>query len=171
MLGPDGKPLFKIDAPHGAPSQHVFRYQTCMLVGAGIGVTPCASIMKGVVNYRWKKGFQPANLHFYWVARRSDLTTFRWLMMILPELKAQQLKHNEYYGGDSVGRPSSRGPSRRSPRSWRSRRRRCKAAAAAGMGRAADPEGKLYYWNTVANDELGTGRTPTARTCATRRRR
>ena len=47
VLGPDGQPFFRVDAPHGAPSQHVFQYNTCMLVGAGIGVTPCASIMKG----------------------------------------------------------------------------------------------------------------------------
>ena len=100
VLGPGGKPFFRIDAPHGAPSQHVFQYHTCMLVGAGIGVTPCASIMKGVINYRWKKGFSPSNLHFYWVARRTDLTTFRWLLTILPVLKAEQLKHNSFYGGD-----------------------------------------------------------------------
>ena len=71
-----------------------------MLVGAGIGVTPCASIMKGVVGYRWKKGYTPNNLHFFWVARLTDLTTFKWLLVMLPELKAQELVHNEYYGGD-----------------------------------------------------------------------
>ena len=78
--------------PHpspGAPSQHCFQYDTVMLVGAGIGVTPCASIMKGVVGYRWKKGFTPNNLHFFWVARLTDLTTFKWLLVMLPELKAQ----------------------------------------------------------------------------------
>ena len=104
VTGPDGKPFFRVDAPHGAPSQHVFRYQTSVLVGAGIGVTPCASIMKGIVNYRWKKGFSPNALHFFWVARLSDLTTFKWLLVMLPELKAQELVHNEYYGGDEDAR-------------------------------------------------------------------
>jgi len=104
VMGPDGRPFFMIDAPHGAPSQHVFAYNTSMLVGAGIGVTPCASIMKGVVNYRWKKGFSPRNLHFFWVARLTDLTTFKWLLVTLPELKAQQLVHNDYYGGDEAKR-------------------------------------------------------------------
>ena len=46
VMGPNGQPLFRVDAPHGAPSQHTFQYKTCVLVGAGIGVTPCASIMK-----------------------------------------------------------------------------------------------------------------------------
>ena len=104
VIGPDGKPFFRVDAPHGAPSQHVFQYKAAMLVGAGIGVTPCASIMKGVVGYRWKKGFRPDNLHFFWVARLSDLTTFKWLLVMLPELKAQELVHNEYYGGNQAER-------------------------------------------------------------------
>ena len=60
--------------------------------------------MKGVVNYRWKKGFEPNNLHFFWVARLTDLTTFKWLLVMLPELKAQELVHNEYYGGDEAQR-------------------------------------------------------------------
>ena len=51
------------------------------------------------MNFRWKKGFSPNNLHFYWVARRSDVTTFKWLLLLLPELKAAQLKHNAFYGG------------------------------------------------------------------------
>eukprot|EP00966_Prymnesium_polylepis_P049906 1155075-Prymnesium_polylepis.1 len=65
--------------------------------------------MKGVVNYRWKKGFKPSNLHFFWVARKSDLATFKWLLLMLPELKAQQIVHNEYYGGDAERREALRG--------------------------------------------------------------
>ena len=68
VMGPDGKPFFHVDAPHGAPSQHVFCYDTAIIVGAGIGVTPCSSIMRGVINYRWKKGFSPNTLYFFWVA-------------------------------------------------------------------------------------------------------
>jgi len=104
VIGPDGKPFFRVDAPHGAPSQHCFQYNSVLIVGAGIGVTPCASIMKGVVGYRWKKGFTPNNLHFFWVARLTDLTTFKWLLVMLPELKAQELVHNEYYGGNDTER-------------------------------------------------------------------
>ena len=154
VLGPDGKKLFKIDAPHGAPSQHVFRYETCMLVGAGIGVTPCASIMKGIVNYRWKKGFTPSNLHFYWVARRSDLTTFRWLMMILPELKAQQLKHNEYYGGDSARKAELAGTVQTLSKELAESSAALQKAEPLPPGwvEQRTPEGKPYYWNTVANE-------------------
>ena len=101
VCGADGLPFFHVDGPHGAPSQHVFCYNTAMIVGAGIGVTPCSSIMRGVVRYRWKKGYTPNNLYFFWVARLSDLNYFKWLLVMLPDLKAQELIHNEYYKTDS----------------------------------------------------------------------
>lgn len=100
VLGADGLPFFHVDGPHGAPSQHVFCYNSAIVVGAGIGVTPCSSIMRGVVNYRWKKGYTPNNLYFFWVARLTDLTTFKWLLVMLPELKANELVHNEYYAAE-----------------------------------------------------------------------
>eukprot|EP00966_Prymnesium_polylepis_P286869 6626039-Prymnesium_polylepis.1 len=71
-----------------------------VIVGAGIGVTPCSSIMRGAVNYRWKKGYPPNTIYFYWVARMSDVVFFKWLMVMLPELKAKELVHNEYYAGE-----------------------------------------------------------------------
>jgi len=144
-----------VDAPHGAPSQHVYRYRTCMLVGAGIGVTPCASIMKGVIGFRWKKGFSPSHLHFFWVARRSDLTTFKWLLLLLPQLKAQELKHNDHYGGDE-----------RQLQAMESRVKILKhelselsgsppgsaAALPPGWAESKTDEGHTYYWNTYTNE-------------------
>jgi NAD(P)H-flavin reductase len=35
--GADGQPFFHVDGPHGAPSQHVFCYNSAIIVGAGIG--------------------------------------------------------------------------------------------------------------------------------------
>lgn len=43
-----------IDGPFGTASEDVFRYQVVVLVGAGIGVTPFASILKSV----WYKRIQ-----------------------------------------------------------------------------------------------------------------
>ena len=102
VKGADGKHFFYVDGPHGAPSQHVFSYDTAMLVGAGIGVTPCSSIMRGIVEYRWKKSYTPKNLYFFWVARLTDLCYFGWLLRLLPELKAKERVHNEYYAHDMV---------------------------------------------------------------------
>lgn len=36
----------QLDGPHGAPSQSVWRHRSVVLVGAGIGVTPFASILR-----------------------------------------------------------------------------------------------------------------------------
>lgn len=43
-----------VDGPFGTASEDVFRYEVVMLVGAGIGVTPFASILKSV----WYKTVQ-----------------------------------------------------------------------------------------------------------------
>lgn len=37
-----------VDGPFGTASEDVFSYETVMLVGAGIGVTPFASVLKSV---------------------------------------------------------------------------------------------------------------------------
>ena len=51
ILGPDNKPLIRIDGPHASPSQHYDEYKTLMLVGVGVGMTPCASILRGILLY------------------------------------------------------------------------------------------------------------------------
>ena len=73
-----------------------------MIVGAGIGVTPCSSIMRGIVKFRWKKNFSPKTIYFYWVARLSDLPYFKNFINWLPELKAEMDAHNEFYAGDQT---------------------------------------------------------------------
>jgi hypothetical protein len=57
--GPDGNQLLRIDGPHSAPAQHYGSYRTVMLVGAGIGLTPSAAIIRGILRYKWKKGYTP----------------------------------------------------------------------------------------------------------------
>ncbi len=41
-------PAISVDGPYGASSQEVFDYETVVLVGGGIGVTPFASILKSI---------------------------------------------------------------------------------------------------------------------------
>jgi ferredoxin-NADP reductase len=57
-LGPDGLPLISINGPTAAPAQHYEKYSQVMLIGAGIGLTPCSSIIKSILKYKWKKGFK-----------------------------------------------------------------------------------------------------------------
>jgi len=45
---PDDVVRCAIDGPHGTPSEMVWKHRVCVLVGAGIGVTPWASILKSI---------------------------------------------------------------------------------------------------------------------------
>jgi hypothetical protein len=61
-IGPDGSQLIRIDGPHSAPAQHYGTYHTVMLVGAGIGLTPSAAIIRAILRYKWKKGYKPVRV-------------------------------------------------------------------------------------------------------------
>ena len=42
-----------IDGPYGSPSVHIFQAEHAVLIGAGIGVTPFASILQSImIRYR-----------------------------------------------------------------------------------------------------------------------
>lgn len=86
QYGPDGKtPILRVDGPHSAPAEHYANYGTLMLIGAGIGLTPCVSILTALTKYRWRKNFNPEILHFYWVIRQSEVESFQWLVHLLTE--------------------------------------------------------------------------------------
>ena len=87
LCGLDGLRLLKVDGPHSAPAQHYTEYNTMMLVGAGIGLTPCASVLRAVLRYRWRQGFSPDHLNFYWIVRHSEIKSFSWFIKLLWELE------------------------------------------------------------------------------------
>lgn len=87
LNGPDGLPIIRIDGPHSAPAEHYVNYNTVMLIGAGIGLTPCASILTALTKYRWKKNYTPEILHFYWVVRQNELDSYQWLVHMLADLQ------------------------------------------------------------------------------------
>ncbi len=41
-------PILRVDGPHSSPAVHYAEYPTVMLVGGGIGLTPCAAILTAV---------------------------------------------------------------------------------------------------------------------------
>jgi hypothetical protein len=94
--GPDNLQILRVDGPHSAPAEHYANYGTVMLVGAGIGLTPCASILCAMTKYRWKKNFSPEILHFYWVVRHAELDSFQWLVHMLTEL-CFEVKRGKHY--------------------------------------------------------------------------
>ncbi|XP_019967097.1 cytochrome b-245 heavy chain isoform X2 [Paralichthys olivaceus] len=82
-------PKIAIDGPFGTASEDVFRYEVVMLVGAGIGVTPFASILKSV----WYKRIQnnqdvfTKKIYFYWLCPETQ--AFEWFADLLQSLEGQ----------------------------------------------------------------------------------
>ncbi|KAJ6667615.1 hypothetical protein lerEdw1_016736 [Lerista edwardsae] len=87
-------PKIAVDGPFGTASEDVFSYEVVMLVGAGIGVTPFASVLKSVwykycndaINLRLKK------IYFYWLCR--DTHAFEWFADLLQSLETQMQEKN-----------------------------------------------------------------------------
>lgn len=94
-LGPSNQPILRVDGPHSAPAEHYANYGTVMLIGAGIGLTPCASILTSLTKYRWKKNFNPEILHFYWIVRQNELDSFQWLVHMLTDLSFEVKRSKE----------------------------------------------------------------------------
>jgi hypothetical protein len=98
QFGPDGMtPILRVDGPHAAPAEHYANYGTLMLIGAGIGLTPCVSILSALTKYRWRKNFNPEILHFYWVIRQSEIESYQWLVHLLTD-NSFELKRNRASG-------------------------------------------------------------------------
>jgi predicted ferric reductase len=82
-----GEPLVAyVDGPYGSPSAHIFDARFAVFIGAGIGVTPFASVLESLVlketNGR-KSRLERA--HFFWLNR--DQTSFEWFAALLRELE------------------------------------------------------------------------------------
>jgi len=97
-LGPDGMPIIQVDGPHAAPAQHYSEYDEVMLVGAGIGLTPSSAILQSILRHKWKKGFRPGTINFYFVLRHSEVLPFRWFIQLLFEL--QKAVASDYASGN-----------------------------------------------------------------------
>ncbi|NXM55743.1 NOX1 oxidase, partial [Illadopsis cleaveri] len=80
-------PRVEVDGPFGTASEDVFQYEVAMLVGAGIGVTPFASILKSIW-YKFQQGDQTLKtkkIYFYWLCR--DTGAFAWFNDLLASLE------------------------------------------------------------------------------------
>ncbi|KAK3821527.1 MAG: FAD-binding domain-containing protein [Benniella sp.] len=89
-VGPRGTkvitlPRVLIDGPYGSPSEDAFNYEIAVLVGAGIGVTPLASVLKHI----WYSVMQPTKIitlrkvYFFWA--------FEWFQDLLIALEEQNM--------------------------------------------------------------------------------
>uniref|UniRef100_A0A1D1XVG3 Superoxide-generating NADPH oxidase heavy chain subunit A n=1 Tax=Anthurium amnicola TaxID=1678845 RepID=A0A1D1XVG3_9ARAE len=85
-------PRVMVDGPFGSASEDVFNFEVAMLVGAGIGVTPFASILKSIwyrVNYP-KKSTELRKVYFFWICR--DYDSFEWFQSLLLAIEEQDIR-------------------------------------------------------------------------------
>ncbi|KAJ3117532.1 hypothetical protein HK098_006239 [Nowakowskiella sp. JEL0407] len=79
-------PQIRIDGPYGAPAEDFYKYKVAVLVGAGIGVTPAASLLKSVwYRYYRKAPMALEKVYFFWVNR--DKEAFEWFHSLLATLE------------------------------------------------------------------------------------
>ncbi|CAJ1058866.1 NADPH oxidase 1 [Xyrichtys novacula] len=82
-------PKMGVDGPFGTASEDVFDYEVAMLVGAGIGVTPFASILKSIW-YKFKDSnpkLRTRKIYFYWLCRETH--AFEWFVDLLQVLERE----------------------------------------------------------------------------------
>ena len=84
-------PRVYVDGPFGSASEDVFKYEVAILVGAGIGGTPFASILKSIwyrMNYpNPKHRTRLRKVYFFWIIR--DFGSFEWFRSLLLAIEAQ----------------------------------------------------------------------------------
>lgn len=78
-----------IDGPFGTASEDVFSHEVGLLVGAGIGVTPFASILKSVFYKLTQEGsnLKLKKMYFYWICPNPD--SFEWFADLVNSVEQQ----------------------------------------------------------------------------------
>ncbi|KAG9058792.1 hypothetical protein FS842_003581 [Serendipita sp. 407] len=88
-------PRVMIDGPFGSASEDFLNYETVLLVGAGIGVTPFASILKNIWyrmnNFSQDKPTRLSKVYFVWVIR--DFGTAEWFHSLLHAIEEQDTQN------------------------------------------------------------------------------
>jgi len=79
-----------LDGPYGTPSMHIFDCTHVILIGAGIGATPFASILRTIQLKNHKR--EPMKLkrvHFIWLNRGQH--SFEWFLEILEDIQRRRI--------------------------------------------------------------------------------
>jgi len=88
-------PRVMVDGPFGSASEDFTKFETVMLVGAGIGVTPFASILKSIWyrmnNLHNSKPTRLSKVYFTWVIR--DFGAAEWFHSLLHAIEEQDTQN------------------------------------------------------------------------------
>uniref|UniRef100_A0A668A7N2 NADPH oxidase 5 n=1 Tax=Myripristis murdjan TaxID=586833 RepID=A0A668A7N2_9TELE len=95
-----------VDGPYGTPTRQIFASEHAVLIGAGIGITPFASILQSIMyryrrrkqncpncNYSWCENIKDSEMKlrkvdFIWINR--DQKSFEWFVSLLTKLEMDQ---------------------------------------------------------------------------------
>jgi len=96
-------PRVFVEGPFGNSSEEVFKFETAILVGAGTGIMPFASMLKSIwyrmnspkpkiqLNRRFpKQAMRLSRVYFFWICR--DYALFEWFRSLLLAIEAQDTK-------------------------------------------------------------------------------
>jgi len=88
-------PRVMVDGPFGSASEDFLNYETVLLVGAGIGVTPFASILKSIWyrmnNFNSSKPTRLSKVYFTWVI--ADFGAAEWFHSLLHAIEEQDTQN------------------------------------------------------------------------------
>ncbi|XP_075327246.1 NADPH oxidase 5 [Odontesthes bonariensis] len=95
-----------VDGPYGTPTRQIFASEHAVLIGAGIGITPFASILQSIMyryrmrkqtcpscSYSWCQNIKDSDMKlrkvdFIWINR--DQKSFEWFVSLLTKLEMDQ---------------------------------------------------------------------------------
>uniref|UniRef100_A0A3Q2Y2I2 NADPH oxidase 5 n=1 Tax=Hippocampus comes TaxID=109280 RepID=A0A3Q2Y2I2_HIPCM len=93
-----------VDGPYGTPTRQIFASEHAVLIGAGIGITPFASILQSIYrrrkqncpncSYSWCENIKDSEMKlrkqvdFIWINR--DQKSFEWFVSLLTKLEMDQ---------------------------------------------------------------------------------
>ncbi|KAJ1502055.1 hypothetical protein HMI54_009379 [Coelomomyces lativittatus] len=85
----DKLPWVMVDGPCGTASEDWLNFSVIICVGAGIGVTPFASILKSIFYQTMKRSanLRVKKVYFYWICREAN--AFSWFQTLLLAIEQQ----------------------------------------------------------------------------------
>ncbi|CAF0816413.1 unnamed protein product [Adineta ricciae] len=84
LMYPQDIPRLGVDGPYGSPADDVFNYDGVVLVGAGIGVTPYAAILKHIRSSQ-SSHTRLRRVYFYWICNTTSC--YEWFAEMLQQLE------------------------------------------------------------------------------------
>jgi predicted ferric reductase/Ca2+-binding EF-hand superfamily protein len=79
-----------LDGPFGSASGGIFEARRAVLIGAGIGVTPFASVLESIVHRDRTGNGSLEKVQFYWL--NKDAVSFEWFARLLAELERKDTR-------------------------------------------------------------------------------